>query len=61
MAKSLVELENGELSIENMSWPLDEIRVALLESLFNNISNEIILHIFRLLSVRNLCKISLVC
>jgi len=46
MAKSFVELENGELNIENMPWPLDEIRVALLESLFNNISNEIILHIF---------------
>jgi hypothetical protein len=40
---------------------LNEIRVALSESLFNKIPNETILHIFRFLSVPDLCNISLVC
>jgi RNA polymerase subunit RPABC4/transcription elongation factor Spt4 len=44
-----------------MSWPLNEIRFALSESLFNKIPNETILHMFRFLSVPDLCNVSLVC
>ncbi len=61
MSSSLGKFETEQLIIENMSWPLDETRVALTESLFNNIPNEIMLHIFRFLSVPDLGNISLVC
>ena len=42
-------------------WSFDETRDALLESIFNQIPNEIMLRIFKLLSVPDLCNISLVC
>ncbi len=42
-------------------WSLDETRNALSESVFATIPNEIILRIFKLLCVSNLCNISLVC
>ncbi len=61
MASSLVKSETEELVIQNMSWVLDETRVALVKSLFNNIPNEIVLHIFRFLSVPDLCNVALVC
>jgi hypothetical protein len=61
MASSLVKLEIEELVIQNMSWPLNETRVALAESLFNNIPNETIMHIFRFLSVPDLRNVSLTC
>jgi hypothetical protein len=44
-----------------MSWPLNELRDALSESLFVKIPNEIILQIFRFLFVGDLCNVSLVC
>lgn len=44
-----------------MSWSLDESRSALSNSSFNSIPNEILLHIFRYLSVSDLCRVSLVC
>lgn len=44
-----------------MSWSLDETRSALSNSSFNSIPNEILLHIFRYLSVSDLCRVSLVC
>jgi hypothetical protein len=57
--------ENEELVIPDIfwlhSWSLNETRGALSQSVFNNIPNEIILHLFRYFSVRDLCKISLVC
>jgi hypothetical protein len=40
---------------------LDEIKDALSESNFAKIPNEIMLRIFKLLSVPDLCKLSLVC
>lgn len=43
------------------SWSLNETRGALSQSFFTNLPNEIILRIFRLLSVRDLCNLSLVC
>ncbi len=52
---------NQELVIQNMSWSLNDTQDALSKSLFNNIPNEIILHIFRFLFVPDLCNISLVC
>ncbi len=45
----------------NMSWSLNETRGALSKSPFNNIPNEIVLHVFQFLSVRDLCNVSLVC
>jgi uncharacterized membrane protein YagU involved in acid resistance len=61
MANSLVNLAEEKLVFQNMSWPLNEARLALIKSPFNNIPNEIILHIFRFLSVHDLCRVSLVC
>lgn len=61
MAKSLDELENEGLVIQHMFWSMDEIQVAFLESVFIDIPNEIILYIFRFLSVPDLCNVSLVC
>lgn len=49
------------LIIQSISWSLSETRDALNESLFNNIPNEIILHIFQYLSVPDLRNVSLVC
>ncbi len=46
---------------QSISWSSDEMRNGLSESLFLRIPNEIILHIFRYLSVPDLCNISLVC
>ena len=43
------------------SWSLNETRGALSQSFFIDLPNEIILHIFRFLSVRDLCNLSLVC
>ena len=42
-------------------WSLSETRNALSESVFASIPNEILLRIFQLLSVCDLCSISLVC
>lgn len=42
-------------------WPPNETRDALPDSVFASIPNEILLRIFQLLSVRDLCSISLVC
>jgi len=42
-------------------WSFNETRDALSESSFAGVPNEILLRIFRLLSVRDLCNISLVC
>jgi hypothetical protein len=42
-------------------WSFDETKAALLKSKFARIPNEIILRIFKLLSVPELCNISLVC
>jgi hypothetical protein len=46
---------------DESSWSLNETRNALSLSSFNNIPNEIILYIFRFLSMRNLDNVSLVC
>ncbi|CAF3529452.1 unnamed protein product [Rotaria sp. Silwood1] len=52
-------------SIPNVTWQhvwsSSETQVALLNSPFVSISNEILLHIFRFLSVRDLGNVSLVC
>jgi len=60
-----VKSENEELVIPDIfwyhSWSLNETRGALSQSLFNNFSNEILLHLFRFFSVRTLCNVSLVC
>jgi hypothetical protein len=60
-----VDSENEEFVTPNISWlhswSLNETRDALSQSLFNNIPNEIILHIFQFLSVPDLCNVSLVC
>jgi hypothetical protein len=53
-------MENVD-STSTMSWPLDETRDALSASVFHNIPNEIIFHIFRFLSAPDLCNISFVC
>jgi hypothetical protein len=42
-------------------WSADQMRDALLESLFCRISEETILHIFKLLFYSDLCNVSLVC
>ena len=42
-------------------WPLDETQSALSRSVFAEIPNEIIIRIFKFLSVPDLCKVSLVC
>jgi hypothetical protein len=42
-------------------WSLDETRGALLESVFAKIPNEILLRIFKFLSVSDLSNVSLVC
>jgi hypothetical protein len=42
-------------------WSFDETKDALFESNFFRIPNEIMLRIFKLLSVPELCKVSLVC
>ena len=61
MASSLDESKKEKLIIQNMSWSMDQVGNALSESSFNNTPNEIILHIFRFLSVPDLCRVSLVC
>ncbi|CAF2519229.1 unnamed protein product [Rotaria sp. Silwood2] len=43
------------------SWALTEIQNALATSPFNRIPTEILLRIFQLLSVPDLCNVSLVC
>ncbi|CAF1339424.1 unnamed protein product [Adineta steineri] len=43
------------------TWSFNESRDALSESFFANIPNEILLRIFQLFSVRDLCSISSVC
>ncbi|UJR07065.1 hypothetical protein I4U23_011353 [Adineta vaga] len=45
----------------DLSWSLDESRQTLSSSLFRDIPNEILLYIFRFLSVPDLCRISSVC
>ncbi|CAF3913285.1 unnamed protein product [Rotaria sordida] len=50
-----------EFVLSNISWPLNKTRDALTTSSFDNIPNEIILQIFRYLSVHDLCNVSLVC
>ncbi|CAF2745557.1 unnamed protein product [Rotaria sp. Silwood2] len=44
-----------------LSWSIEQIREALLESPFANISMEILIQIFRLLSVPDLKNVALVC
>jgi hypothetical protein len=61
MGTRFFKSEKEGLKIQNMSWSLNETRDALRKSSFNNIPNEVILHIFRFLSVPDLCNISLVC
>jgi hypothetical protein len=61
MANSLVESENEDCATSNLTWSLDETRDALSTSVFVNIPNEIMLRIFRFLSVHDLCNCSLVC
>ena len=61
MASSVQEPEKETVVIQIMSWPLEEARSALCKSLFNRIPDEILLHIFRFLSVPDLCRVSLVC
>lgn len=61
MGNSFFKSQNKELGITNLSWPLDETRDVFRESVFNNIPNEVVLHIFRYLSVRDLSNVSLVC
>jgi hypothetical protein len=60
-----VELVKKKPKPPNMTWKhmwsLDETRGAVLKSVFADIPNEIILRIFNLLSVRDLCNVSLVC
>lgn len=53
--------EKEESFASNISWSANETQNALSESSFVNIPNEILIHIFRLLSIRDLCNISLVC
>jgi hypothetical protein len=57
--------EKEEFVAPNISWfhtwSLNETRDALSDSLFNNIPNEIILHIFRFFSIPDLCNVSFVC
>jgi hypothetical protein len=48
------ESDKKKLVISNLSWSFDEARKALSSSSFQNISNEIILHIFRFLSISDL-------
>ena len=47
--------------VQNMSWSSDEMQIGLSNSLFRKIPNEIIIKIFRHLSVPDLCNVSLVC
>ena len=42
-------------------WPLDKAQRALSKSVFAEIPNEIIIRMFKFLSVPDLCKVSLVC
>lgn len=58
---NLDQLNMEDKILQQMSWPLNETYDALSKSFFNNIPNEIILYIFRYLSVHDLCNISLVC
>ena len=60
MASNLVKSDAEEFVIQNMSWPLNETRDALSESLFKNLPIETILYIFRFLSVHDVCRVSLV-
>ncbi len=43
------------------SWPSDETKNALAQSGFRALPNEIILHIFKFLTVHDLGNVSLVC
>lgn len=43
------------------SWSLNETRGAISQSFFSDLPNEVILYIFRFLSVRDLGHVSLVC
>ncbi|CAF4012850.1 unnamed protein product [Rotaria sp. Silwood1] len=60
-----VELEMSLPNPPNVTWlhvwTFSEIQNAVLESSFVAIPNEILLCIFQLLSVRDLCNVSLVC
>ncbi|CAF1377810.1 unnamed protein product [Adineta ricciae] len=56
-----MEEQQSKPVIFDLSWSLDESRQTLSSSLFRDIPNEILLHIFRFLSVPDLCRISSVC
>jgi hypothetical protein len=62
---SLVEETKEQPGRPNVTWQhvwsLSETRDAVSESSFASIPNEIMLRIFGLLSVPDLCKISMVC
>ncbi|CAF3414387.1 unnamed protein product, partial [Rotaria sp. Silwood2] len=62
---SSVESKNIQSSEPNVTWQhiwsLNETRDALSDSSFIAIPNEILLRIFRYLSVRDLCNVSLIC
>jgi hypothetical protein len=59
--KTAMAMGKDEIITQNMFWSLDESRYGLSESSFLHIPNEIILHIFRYLSVPDLCNVALVC
>jgi hypothetical protein len=61
MGNSFFKFGNEQVMEQNISWSFDETRNVLSKSPFIHVSNEIVLHIFQFLSVRDLCNISLVC
>ncbi|CAF0885329.1 unnamed protein product [Rotaria sordida] len=62
---SSVKLEDKRPNTPNITWqhlwPYDESRNALSQSSFADIPNEILLRIFQLLSIQDLCNVSSVC
>lgn len=50
-----------QLVLSNMFWSSNKTQDGLVESLFYRIPDEIIIYIFRFLSVPDLCNVSLVC
>ena len=61
MGESFSKWMKNDSMTPGMSWSLDESRQTLSDSLFEQIPNEILLQIFRYLSVADLCNVALVC